>query len=74
MSVDKLMTFFDMGGYAVWVWTAYGVSIFSLAAMLVVSLRSLRAREREFETLRSARGGGRPPSFESLAFTAREGE
>ncbi len=54
MPVD-LATFLDMGGYARWVWSAYGVCIVSLVAMLVFSLRSLKAREREFEQLRAAR-------------------
>jgi heme exporter protein CcmD len=50
-----LATFLDMGGYARWVWSAYGISLFSIAAMLVLSLRSLKAREREFEQLRAQR-------------------
>ena len=55
--MEQLMTFLDMGGYAVWVWSAYGVSIFSLIAMLVLSLRSLKARTQEFEALKSSRRG-----------------
>ena len=69
-----LMTFLDMGGYARWVWSAYGVSLLAIVGMLVISLRSLKAREREFEQLRAARGGGRPLSNESRAFTARGNE
>ncbi len=58
MSMD-LMTFLDMGGYARFVWPAYGVSLFSLLAILIFSLRSLKAREREFEALKSQRRGDR---------------
>jgi heme exporter protein D len=57
MLMDKLTTFFDMGGYAVWVWSAYGVSVVALVGMVVLSLRSLRAREREFEMLKASRRG-----------------
>ena len=55
--MGNLSTFLNMGGYAVWVWSAYGVSIVSLVGMLFFSLRSLRAREREFEQLRASRRG-----------------
>ena len=48
--------FFNMGGYAVWVWSAYGISAVSLIGMLVWSVRTLKAREKEFEDLKNSRG------------------
>ena len=38
--------FFAMGGYAAFVWSAYGLSVIVLALMVVWSLRANR-RERE---------------------------
>ena len=57
MPMDQFMTFLDMGGYAVWVWSSYGISVCSLFAMVVLSLRTLKAREREFGQLKSERKG-----------------
>ena len=43
--------FFAMGGYAAFVWPAYGVAAVVLIGLLVQSLRALRAREAEFASL-----------------------
>jgi heme exporter protein D len=55
--LEKFLTFLDMGGYALWVWPAYGVTFVSLVGLLVFTLRTLKAREREFESLRAQRRG-----------------
>jgi heme exporter protein D len=55
--MDDLLTYLNMGGYAAWVWSAYGATVVSLVAILVFTLRTLKAREREFETLRTQRRG-----------------
>jgi heme exporter protein D len=55
--MDKLLTFLDMGGYALWVWPAYGITAVALIGMVIFARRDLKAREREFETLRAARRG-----------------
>jgi heme exporter protein D len=55
--MEKLLTFLDMGGYALWVWPAYGISAAALIGLVVFARRNLKAREREFETLRAARRG-----------------
>jgi heme exporter protein D len=47
--------FFAMGGYAGFVWPAWGVAVAVLAGLVVQSLRTLRARERELATLEAAR-------------------
>ena len=41
--------FFAMGGYAAYVWPAYGVAAAVLAGLWIASLRSLRAREAEID-------------------------
>ncbi len=46
-------TFFDMGGYGSYVWPAWVLAIIVLAALTVVSLRTMRARERELSKLES---------------------
>jgi len=43
--------FFAMGGYAAFVWPAYGVAAVVLIGLLVQSLRVLRARTAEFAAL-----------------------
>jgi heme exporter protein D len=39
-------TFFDMGGYAAYVWPAYATSILALLALGVVSWRAMKRSER----------------------------
>jgi heme exporter protein D len=39
-------TFFDMGGYAAYVWPAYAVSILALAGLAFISWREMRRAER----------------------------
>ena len=47
--------FLAMGGYAAYVWPAYGVAAAVLIGLLVASLRSLRAREAEIEAAEAGR-------------------
>ena len=49
--------FLAMGGYAGFVWPAYGIATVVLGGILVASLRSLRRRERLLAELRAARRG-----------------
>jgi len=39
--------FFAMGGYAAYVWSAYGIAAVVLIGLVWQSLRSLRATERD---------------------------
>ena len=39
-------TFFAMGGYAVYVWPAYAISVTALIALGVVSWRQMKRSER----------------------------
>ncbi|WP_299798712.1 heme exporter protein CcmD [uncultured Shewanella sp.] len=42
MQFDSLADFFNMGGYAFYVWLAYGVTFLSLGILIVHSLRQKR--------------------------------
>ena len=42
MQFDSLADFFHMGGYAFYVWLAYGVTFFSLGTLVISSLRQKR--------------------------------
>ncbi|ACA88912.1 MULTISPECIES: heme exporter protein CcmD [Shewanella] len=42
MQFDSLADFFNMGGYAFYVWLAYGVTFFSLGTLVISSLRQKR--------------------------------
>lgn len=42
MQFDSLANFFNMGGYAFYVWLAYGVTFFSLGVLVISSLRQKR--------------------------------
>ena len=55
------MSFFEMGGYAAYVWPAFGVAAAVMIALLVLSLRDMRAREaalRKLEATARRRGDG----------------
>lgn len=47
--------FFAMGGYATYVWPAYGVAVLILAALWISSVRELRAREAEIEAVETTK-------------------
>jgi heme exporter protein D len=53
-------SFLAMGGYAAFVWPAYGVTLVILAGLLVASWRGLRAREAELQLAESAAAEQRP--------------
>ena len=59
------MSFFEMGGYAAYVWPAFGAAAVIMVVLLVLSIRTMRAREAALKTLeatarrrRAADGGG----------------
>ncbi len=51
--MDRIQAFLEMGGYATFVWPAYGVAIGVLIGLLVVSLRGMRGHEAALRLLRS---------------------
>jgi heme exporter protein D len=53
--MSHLSDYLAMGGYARFVWPAYGVCLVVLAGMLVQSLRTYRSRQRELERLQPQR-------------------
>ena len=68
--------FFSMGGYAAYVWPAYGIAAVILVAMLIVSLRGLRRHEallKTLETNRPRQRRERNPRANSTVLPAAEG-
>ncbi len=51
----SLAEFLAMGGYASFIWPAYGVAAAALIVLLVTSLRQLKARQRELAAAESER-------------------
>ena len=56
--MDAILNYLNMDGYAAWVWPAYGLATVALVGILVQTRRTLKTREREFESLKSSRRGG----------------
>jgi len=57
---DILNDLVHMGGYAAWVWPAYGLAAAGIIGILFFTRRTLKQREREFEALKTARREGVP--------------
>lgn len=47
--------FLNMGGFASYVWSAYGVTVLALLGLAISSLRANKAAKSEVERLRPAR-------------------
>ncbi len=45
------MSFFEMGGYAAYVWPAFGAAAVIMVALLALSIRTMRAREAALRAL-----------------------
>ena len=54
--MDGLSQFLAMGGYAAYVWSAYGAALVVMAVLLVSTLRSLKRREGELALLQGRAG------------------
>jgi len=52
--VDEVTGFFQMGGYAAFVWPALGLTVAIMAGLLIATLRQLRARQRRLAELEAA--------------------
>ena len=57
--MEQLTSYLDMGGYAVYVWSSFGITAVVMIGLLVVSLRQARAREAELAALRAQPDGRR---------------
>jgi len=55
--MTAVMEFLRMGGYAAYVWPAYGLTTLVMLGLLIGTVRGLRARRRELEALEGAAGG-----------------
>lgn len=53
--MESLTAFLHMGGYAGYIWPAYGLAVVVMVAVLVASLRAATSREAELEQLQSLR-------------------
>ena len=53
--MDAIGNFLAMGGYAAFVWPAYGVTILVMVGLVVQSLRRYRRGQRELEALQRDR-------------------
>ena len=68
--MDGLETYLAMGGYAAFIWPAFGVAAVVLIGLLLDSWRAARAREGELATLQAdpairRRRGGRAEGGEA---------
>jgi len=53
------MAYFDMGGYAMFVWSSYGVAAVVMVALFIYVRATLRSEERTLAQLQAAGGGRR---------------
>lgn len=53
--MSGLQAFFEMGGYALYVWGAYGVTFAVVLGLGLASWRGLKAREQALARLEAAR-------------------
>jgi len=54
--MDKITSFFAMGGYAAYVWPAFLIAAAVMLAMVVTTIRTLRRREAALAELETSRG------------------
>jgi heme exporter protein D len=52
--MDQIASFLKMGGYAGFVWPAFGIALAVMAGFVISSLRTLRAREATLRALEAA--------------------
>ena len=52
--METIQSFLNMGGYAAFVWPAYGATALVLAGLSAMSLGRMRASERALAELRGA--------------------
>ena len=50
-----MSSFFHMGGYGVFIWSAYGVAAIVMVGLVVQTLSSLRKLDAQHETLSAAK-------------------
>ncbi|MBI1236936.1 MAG: heme exporter protein CcmD [Alphaproteobacteria bacterium] len=55
--MEHMQLFFDMGGYAAYVWPSYGAAALLMAGLAITSVRALARAESELSRLQNAAGG-----------------
>ena len=55
--MEQLRNWLEMGGYAWFVWPAYGLTVVVMVWMVVDSLRGLRADRRALDALQAGKDG-----------------
>ena len=60
--IDAIAQYLAMGGYARFVWPAYGVAVIVLAAMAIASVAGWRRQQRLWAALEAAGQGRRRAS------------
>ena len=65
--------FFAMGGYAAYVWSAFGFTILVLAGLWLLSWRKMRRKEAEVEALRTRLRAQRPARQPDVIRARRDG-
>ena len=50
--MENLQAFFEMGGYAVYVWSAYALALIGLGGLVIQSRRSQTKAQAELDLLR----------------------
>ena len=56
---EAVQEFLAMGGYAEFVWPSYAVTALVMGGILYLTLRRLRARERELQSMEGKHPGRR---------------
>jgi heme exporter protein CcmD len=55
-----LVTWLDMGGYAIFVWPAYGIAAAALGLLAILSVRRYRMAQRRLAQIMGMRRGEDP--------------
>lgn len=66
MQFDSVADFLAMGGYAAYVWPAFGLAAVVLIGLTVASLRGLRAAEADLASVERLGGRRRRPAADGV--------
>jgi heme exporter protein D len=61
----SLATYFSMGGYAAYVWSAYALTVIVMLGLVLTTWRGLKSRESELKTLQQLIPGRRGRSHQA---------
>lgn len=70
--MNAVTGFFQMGGYAAFVWPALGLTVAIMAGLLIATLRQLRERQRRLAELEAAGAQRRRRTASAGTVDARE--